>query len=881
MKKALCLLLPALIVTACKSTPNNTESTSAAAAKATADLSWADAKDRKSRLENVHYKSSIQLNGTDEHLKGRNVISFDLKDAKRPLRLDFYEGTVSALKVNGTDVPLTAKKQFWIELPAEALKEGPNTVDVTYTAAFTRQGIGMHRFVDPETKEVFFYTKLEPYEANRVWPSFDQPDLRSTMDLEVQVPGNWKVISTTRERVIRNQADGTKLWQFPATPALSTYLFSLHAGPYKVWEDRFENIPLRIFARPSMAKYVRSKEWFTWTKQGLKFFNTYFAFKYPFKKYDQIFVPEASGAMENVASVTFTEAYLSRSEPTREHRLNSASVLMHEMAHMWFGDIVTMSWWNDLWLNESFATFMAAHALNEATEFKDAWQDFFASDKGWAYWEDGLVTTHPIEAPVNTVKEGFAIFDGITYGKGASVVKQLRYYVGPKNFDEGIRHYIKTNAYKNTQLTDFIGALQGQTKKDLNAWADLWLRQSGTDKVQAQWTCEGKRLKSFNIATTSSPGARFRPQTFDVALFGADPAKPVVVQVNTTGPLVTQTGDWDCPRMIYPNYGDHGYMQVSLDPVSLKYATQSLSQLRSPLLRNMLWHDLWDMVRAGEMPLKDYIAVIDTHFAKENDVMVLNKVVETISSFENRSILQYWSQKSEESKAKRNEFIARMESEYLKRMRTAAPGSDAQKFWFDEYVRLARSENGLKQITKWIDGSEKIDGLPLDLDRKWALVRQLSRFQPVAAAPFIEMMKKQDASDRGRRNLMVAEAIQPLLPVKQKWIDTLRKSKQELSLAEARSVMAFLFPPEQSELSRGFDDAIFTYLKDNAKSENDVFLRHVAARLSPLDCDPARASRFKNFISKQQFSMAVTKPLRTNLQEDERCQLVRAKSQLD
>ena len=242
------------------------------------------------------------------------------------------------------------------------------------------------------------YTSLEPYQANRVFPCFDQPDLRSTWNLSVNAPAAWQVMHTTRESAVVAEADGRRRWTFPTTPAIATYLFALHAGPYRIWTDRYKDIPLRLWARPSLTKYVRAGEWFGWTKRGLDFYGRYFGHPYPFKKYDQIFVPEAQGAMENVGAVTFGETFLYRSEPTRAQALDSASVLLHEMAHMWFGDLVTMKWWNDLWLNESFATFMAAHALHEATEFKESWPAFFQHSKHRAYLADGYVTTHPIES---------------------------------------------------------------------------------------------------------------------------------------------------------------------------------------------------------------------------------------------------------------------------------------------------------------------------------------------------------------------------------------------------------------------------------------------------------------------------------------------------
>ncbi|HMN69866.1 MAG TPA: M1 family aminopeptidase, partial [Bdellovibrionales bacterium] len=538
MTRLLPLILSLWLFTGCQS-PNLDHARAPAdqAAAGTSDLSWAEAKARGSRVTRPRYILNVKLNETEKTFSGASEIRFNLNDPSKPLRVDFFEGQVAKMQLNGKPLAPEAKKPYWIELPPERLVNGENSLTVEYTQEYSTQGQGLHRAVDPETKQVFLYSQFETFDANRFMPCFDQPDMRAALTMTVEAPEKWEVVTATREtKITRDARAKTRTWSFPQTPEISTYLFSLHAGPYKVWTDKFEDIPLRLFARPSQAKYLRAKEFFTYTKKGLKFFNAYFDFKYPFKKYDQLVVPEFNaGAMENVAAVTFSERFLWRSEPTRQQLQGLSSVILHEMAHMWFGDIVTMKWWNDLWLNESFATYMAALANTESNDFPEEWQDFFASDKAWAYWEDALVTTHPIEAPVNTVKEAFATFDGITYGKGAAVLKQLNAYVTPQAFRAGIRKYIQRYAYKNADLNDFIAALQGETKRDLSLWAERWLRQSGTDKIAARWSCAGDRLTAVELIVTPTPGAKFRPQTVNVGLFeekNGGLAKPVSVRAD-------------------------------------------------------------------------------------------------------------------------------------------------------------------------------------------------------------------------------------------------------------------------------------------------------------------------------------------------------------
>lgn len=847
------------------------------------DLTWELAKERKARLSEVKYHLAVVLNETELNFTGNNRIQFQLSDASKSLRLDFFEGSVSSLKVNGEAIDLSAKKTYWIDLPAKNLKVGANVVEVRYTAAYSREGAGLHRFQDPETKEVFLYSQFETYDANRFFPCFDQPDLRSIMNLKVEAPATWQVITSTAESEVIEAGANRKAWTFPPTDPLSTYIFSLHAGPYKIWKDSYQGLSLRIFARPSMAKYVDSQEWFKITKQGLKFFNSYFGVKYPFQKYDQLFVPEFNaGAMENVGAVTFSERFLKRAARTRNDRRGAASVILHEMAHMWFGNLVTMAWWNDLWLNESFASYMAALALTEATEYKESWQDFFGQ-KTWAYWEDGLVTTHPIESNVTRVKEAFATFDGITYGKGASVLKQLAYYMGAKPFRKGIQQYIKTHSYKNTEQKDFIAALQTQTTKDLNVWATVWLQQSGTDRLTANWTCEGDKLSRIKLLTTPSAGAKFRPQSVDVGLFKLENGKLQTLQslrAEITGPETELSGNWKCPSFVYPNFNDYGYLAVNLDPQSLKFARANLMAINDTHLRQMVWDDLWQMVRSGNMPLREYVSIVNEQFNKETDMLILNSLTSTVSGAGRNNIIGYWPDANPHSTSARLSFIQKTEQDFLNRFKRAKAGSDEQKFWFDQFIEVARSDLALKQLKEWLNQDNVGPGFPLDLDRRWNIARQIARFEGESAKNQIEQMKAKDTSDRGVRQAYASEAIQPVASVKQKWMESLTQSKLPFSFEEARSVLGAIFPYEQAHLAKPFEEKFYSFVKANAKIENENFLRTFASRLSPVSCEAARSNRLKKFVAQYELAPTVTKALKVNVQEDERCQMIRLKSEL-
>lgn len=844
------------------------------------DLLWTEAQSRKARLENIAYTLKVDLTPEGDEFLGEALINFDLKDTSQALRLDFFEGRVTKLEVNGQSVPLTQKKDFWIELPAASLKAGANTVAVDYAQKYSRTGQGLHRFKDPEDGQYYLHTQFQPFDANRFLPCFDQPDLRATLKMQVTAPMKWQVITATMESSKKAVSGGkAQVWDFPASPKIATYLFSLHAGPYQMMRDTYGDIPLRIFIRPALAKYLNSNDWFMITKQGFRYFENFFGVKYPFKKYDQLIVPEFSfGGMENVAAVTYTEQSVTRSNPTRRQRRGVAGLMLHEMAHMWFGDLVTMAWWNDLWLNESFATLMSSLAVSNATEFKEEWQSFAANVKRWAYTQDAMGTTHPIEAPVSRVKEALANFDGITYNKGASVMKQLRYYMTDAAFKKGIQDYMKAHAYENTTLPDFIGALQKHTKQDLNLWADRWLRQSGTDTVAATWACQDDRLKEIKLQITPSKGAQFRPQALEIGLFGGKgesvvALKQIRAEVVNSEPM-TLKGDWACPDFVYPNNGDHAYVNVKLDPQSLKLLETRLADVQDLLVRSLVWNDLWRMVRESELPLKNYVAIVENNFRRETDEIILAQVVSTLGG--GSSVLTYWPVDTEENRAARTAFVGKFETDFLARLKLTTSGSDTEKFWVDNLIRFSETPTGLDAMAGWLKVNRVSTRFPLDPDRKWGIVRQLVRFNHAEASAAFERLRGEDKSDRGAKSALSVEAVTPTADAKAKWVNEITRKTATRPLEEIQVVAYSLFPQEQDALKIKFEPAFFDFLEKNKNSEDEARSRTVIQGLLPLRCDTKASVKLKETIEgDRNINPMVLKSLKMSLEEDERCQRIR------
>ena len=399
-------------------------------------LSQQEAEERAARISNVGYELHLDLTAGASTYRGEVTIRFE-RTGNGDLFLDQRGGGVELVEVNSTPVEIPATT-YRIALPGAALG-AENSVRVVYEHDYDHTGEGLHQFVDPEDGSEYLYTNFEPYNAHRLFPCFDQPDLKATFALTVDAPADWELIANSAESGREQLEDGRLRRAFTSTEPFSTYLFALIAGPYHVVRDEHGGVPLGFYCRRSLVQYLDEEELFEVTKQGLDFYAQFFDYAYPFGKYDQVFVPEFNaGAMENVGAVTHSERMVFRDPPTENQRLGRAEVLLHEMAHMWCGNLVTMRWWNDLWLNESFATYMAYLSMVEATRFTAAWQAFNSGMKAWAYRQDQLVTTHPIAGQVRDTDETFLNFDGITYGKGAAVLKQLVAAVGMEGFREGI-----------------------------------------------------------------------------------------------------------------------------------------------------------------------------------------------------------------------------------------------------------------------------------------------------------------------------------------------------------------------------------------------------------------------------------------------------------
>jgi aminopeptidase N len=831
---------------------------------------------RSGIVHDVHYDLSFSLDGASHDFSGSAKIEFQLSRNNRvspagALTVDFREGSILKVSANGDDIAPNYNG-FFLTVPKNKLKVGTNLISIDFKHPYSKSGSGLYRFKDQEDQRTYIYSDFEPNDASLVFPCFDQPDIKATYTVSAEVPESWVVISSTREEDVKSTGNGKRIWHFPKSALFSAYIFSLHAGDYKVWEDKTFKIPLRLFARRAFAKYVDVKEWFLITKQGFKFYEDYFNYPYPFKKYDQLIVPDFnSGAMENVAAVTFAERLIPRGESTRRQKKSRAEVILHEMAHMWFGNLVTMKWWDDLWLNESFATYMAYVAMHEATEFKEAWRSFFEEEKGWAYWEDQLVTTHPIVAKVSDTEQAFVNFDGITYGKGAAVLKQLSFYLGEKNFRDGVRSYFKKYGYKNTRMKDFIGALAAQANVTLSRWTEEWLKKAGLNTIAVRYECQNGKTARFELDQMYDyRDCGLREHKTELALY--DLKREGIVLGRREPYLYSQKAtpiaalnDQPCPLMIYPNHGDYDYVKVKLDPQTLSALENHLSRIQDSFSRQLFWQSLWDMVRDATLSLPDYFKLLFIHLENEDDIQIATMVALRL-----KSAIYYFP----ETPAKK-EMVQKLELfiwNKLKSARAAAGTADFQKLWFDVYVGISDSKEALENLSKMLSGKIVFKGFELDQYRRWGVIVQLHR-KGLKDAEFLRKKElEKDSSEDGEKMSIAAVASQPDGGIKREWFRKISDPKSDLSLARLRVAMTYLFPSDQDRFRDQFAEDFFENLSPLSKTKENAFLKSYSMSLVPAVCTQESIHRLKVFISKHKnLPPAVMKQLRVAHQEDERC----------
>ncbi|WP_371479157.1 aminopeptidase N [Kitasatospora sp. NBC_00315] len=778
--------------------------------------------------------SSARDGGT---FRSTTVVRFGASTPGASTFIDLVAPSVSEIVLNGESLPVGNFSDSRIALPA---LRAENELRVVADCAYTNTGEGLHRFVDPVDGETYLYTQFEVPDARRVFASFEQPDLKAAFRFTVTAPTGWVVVSNSPTPAPVGEG-ATQVWTFEPTGRISSYITALIAGPYVGVFDTYENgaqsVPLGVYCRPSLREFLDADAIFAVTRQGFDYFQEKFDYPYPFAKYDQLFVPEFNaGAMENAGAVTLRDQYVFRSKVTDAAYESRAATILHELAHMWFGDLVTMEWWNDLWLNESFATFAEAVCQAEApgSKWPGSWTTFANQMKTWAYRQDQLPSTHPIMAEINDLEDVMVNFDGITYAKGASVLKQLVAYVGQDAFFKGVQAYFKRHAWGNTRLADLLGALEETSGRDLGAWSKAWLETAGINILRPELTVAADGTVTSLAVLQEAPalpaGAKgeavLRPHRIAVGAYDLQDGRLVRterIELDVQGARteVPQFAGRKRPAVLLLNDDDLSYAKVRLDEASLAVVTEHLGAFTDSLPRALCWASAWDMTRDGELAARDYLTLALSGLPRESDIGVVQSVHRQVRAALDLYTDPVW----------RESGLGRWAAAAEEQLRAAEPGSDHQLAWARALASVARTDGQLALLAGLLDGSVELKGLAVDTELRWTLLGRLAATGRADDAA-IDAELARDRTAAGEQHAATCRAARPTAAAKAgAWESVVESDKLTNYVQDA--VIAGFVQSDQRELLAPYTAKYFAAVKDVWESRSHEIAQQIVVGLYP------------------------------------------------
>jgi aminopeptidase N len=688
------------------------------------NISRSEARERSSHLSVSSYKVSIDFCQGPENFLVKSVVNFTCNYPGYETFIDAVGKRIISATLNGASVDTSSYDGESLVIKGLAAE---NELIIEIEGIYSKTGEGLQYSVDPADNEVYLYSQGETAYIRKMYPCFDQPDLKATFQLTVTAPTYWEVISNSPVKSKNDLGENKSVWEFLPTPRISTYITALIAGPYYHVHDEYngeKKVPLGIYCRKSLADSLDPENIFEVTKQGFAYFEKVFGLAYPFEKYDQIAVVDFNwGAMENSGAVTFLENLLVfRSKVTERMYEQRANTILHEMAHMWFGNMVTMQWWDDLWLNESFAEWSSHLACAEGTRFKDAWIGFNSGRKNWAYRQDQLSSTHPIATDMTDIETVNANFDGITYAKGASVLQQLVAHVGRDNFINGLKKYFAKHAFKNTTLNDLLVELEATSGRDLKPWVSTWLETAGVNTLRPKLTIAEDKYSKIEI-TQEAPlvpagSTELRPHRLAVGIYdvvGKEVLLRKSVELDVEGAITSvpdlageKVGD-----LLLINDRDFSYAKVRLDDRSVETLKNNLGNVKDNLTRAMCWAISWDMLRDAELSASDFIDIAIAGLPGETNITVVTTIeAQLVTAIELYS-----------NPEKRDALREKLASAIEKLLDAAPAGSDHQLQFARAFTSLAATPSQGARIKELLDG--KLAGLKIDADLRWTFVNGL------------------------------------------------------------------------------------------------------------------------------------------------------------
>jgi aminopeptidase N len=796
-----------------------------------------EADERRSLISVVSYDITLDLTTGSEVFRSTTVVTFGAVPGASTF-IDAITRRVHSVTLNGAELDASAVSDG-VRIQLDGLAEH-NVLTVVADAEYTNTGEGLHRFVDPVDNEVYLYTQFEVPDSRRVFAVFEQPNLKATFAFTVTAPANWQLVSNspTPEPVLEPAAEsgaGAKAtWTFAPTPVLSSYVTALIAGPYEVVRSELISrsgrvIPLGIFARKSLFGYLDADYIFDKTREGFAYYEDKFEYPYPFAKYDQLFVPEFNaGAMENAGAVTFTETYVFRSKVTDAIKERRVVTILHELAHMWFGDLVTMKWWNDLWLNESFAEWASTIATAEATEWTEAWTTFQAMEKSWAYRQDQLPSTHPVVATINDLEDVQVNFDGITYAKGGSVLKQLVAWVGVDAFFAGVGAYFKKHEYGNTELHDLLAELEITSGRDLSGWSALWLETAGVNTLTSEIETDaaGVITRFAILQSAAADYPTIRPHRLAVGYYDLVSGKLVRthrVELDIDGERteVPELVGTTKPALVLLNDDDLAYAKIRLDADSLAVAIEHLKDIDNPLARAIVWGAAWDATRDGESPASDYVRLVLGNIASETESTTIRTTLSQLGLVSSQYV----------ARPKRTETRTRVGDTLWALASEAEPGSDAQFQFVKYFASYASTPEHVTALRGLLDGSSPLDGLEIDTDLSWEILEGLV-VNGAAGRTEIDAALEKDNTANGQQAAARAAAAIPTIEGKRAAFDSLVKSDTLPNAIVRNTTMGYLHVNDPSVLE-SLVEPYFAALNDIWENRTYKIAEYVIEGLYP------------------------------------------------
>lgn len=796
------------------------------------NLTRIEAQERANLINTKSYLVELDLDPNSDTFRSKTTVQFDCQRSGEDTFIDAITAKVHSITLNGVQLDPALADGSRVQLPN---LQSSNELMIDAEFFFMNTGEGLHKFIDPVDQEIYLYTQFEVPDSRRMFAVFEQPNLKAEFTFEVSAPKTWTVVSN-QPLESKQELDSTRAkFRFRPTPRVSSYITALIAGPYVETRSSLTSrsgreIPLGVFCRASLASYMDADYIFEKTRQGFEFFEGSFDFPYPFEKYDQLFVPEFNaGAMENAGAVTFTETYVFRSKVSDAVRERRVVTILHELAHMWFGDLVTMNWWNDLWLNESFAEYASTLATAEATEWHGAWTTFASLEKSWAYRQDQLPSTHPIVAEIRDLEDVLVNFDGITYAKGASVLKQLVAWVGQEAFLSGVSNYFKKHAWKNTELRDLMVELEATSGRDLSSWSKLWLETAGVNTLRAEISDAAGLITEFKVQQSAPADyPTIRPHRLGIGFYslaGERLVRTHFIEVDIDGAetQIEQLVGLNRPDLVLLNDGDLAYAKIRLDDESLKTAIEHLSKFEDSLARSLVLGSVWDATRDAETPVAAFIDLVLKNIHAETEsttiLTLLRQLVTATRTFS-----------SQKNKYKNIEKVA----DALFDLATSAkPGSDAQFQFIKFFANFAVTEEQLDRLEQLHDGSLKLEGLTVDTDLQWEFLTGLV----VGGRKFkvdIDSALAADNTSNGQRAAIAAEAGIPTAVAKQAIWARLTGDRTLSNVLVNAGSLGFV-RTNQTELLEPFAEKYFGQVLDIWKNNTFKIAEYLLENLYPIE----------------------------------------------